>query len=556
MPLSKRHPLVRHFFESKTVGVFSIDRQMEITAWNGFMEELTGHSGAVCEGMQVQEVIGKYDEQELVRLKKAFNGNSFSMKERPLLIHRTTGQVHYCDFFYTPLYEGEKDEIAEVMVLVSQSLQQQRKSLNQIRQTLSTLSAFLRYAPMPVYIIDRQYEVKLANDAFNYYIGTKNSVGCKIDELKIKEDNALQIKHQVDEVLESGEPVHAGESFERDHTVFYFYIIKFPIRNLQGEIEAVGGYGIDITEKVLQEERIHQLLAESLKLNDQLEQKNEELEKNRKTLSKTNRALKKQTRELEKALSELSDRNYELDQIMYKTSHDLRAPLTSILGLLNLIRNEKDKEQVALYHTHIKSRIEKLDGFVKSMLSYARNSRTAINLQPIDWNQLIEEAFSQLEYLKNYSKIRKEIDCQCETSFHSDPFRLGIIFNNLIGNAIKYADLHKPDPYLKIEVNTFPDRAEISIHDNGIGIEKQYMEKLGGMFFRATNSAEGSGLGMYIVLQTLEKLKGKFSITSTLQEGTNIHITLPSLGQPVADRKPEKAAKQPTAKAVASGKKR
>jgi PAS domain S-box-containing protein len=546
--------LLSHLESNKAIGLFCLDRSMAITAWNPYMEFLTGYAKEDCLGLCITEIIEKFDTQEIERLKKVLAGESLTVQEKPLLIHKRTGQVRYCDFFYKPLVSAE-GTIEEAMVLVSQDVGQEKRSYEQVKRTLRTITSFLRFAPMPVFIIDRDYRVQLANDAFNFYLNNPNSLGCKIDEL-VSPDTAQSIKDQTAEVLRTGVALHSGEAFDRDGHTYYFYIIKFPIRNQQGEIEAVGGYGIDITDKVKQEERIRQLLEDSRALNKQLEHQNEELEKSRKAIDQAYVLLQGQKKELEKTLEELSERNYELDQIMYKTSHDLRAPLSSILGLLMLAQDESDPKQLSEYHAHIRSRIEKLDGFVKSMLSYARNSRTAVNLQPVNWHKLISDAYSNLEYLQNYNKIEKRLECNCQQTFYSDLFRLSIIFNNLIGNAIKYADLKKENPYLQVRIETMSQHAFIEISDNGIGIEEKYLDKIGGMFFRATNSAEGSGLGMYIVLQTLEKLDGKLEIESSAGKGTCIRLILPAFGQQVPDRGTEKLQlKKPVATASGSEKK-
>ena len=178
----------------------------------------------------------------------------------------------------------------------------------------------------------------------------------------------------------------------------------------------------------------------------------------------------------------------------------------------------------------MENRISKLDNFVKSMLTYAKTSRTDIALEPMDWRQCIQDSLEQVQYLEHYSKIRIEISINADLySFMSDPMRVNIILNNLIGNAVKYADLRKEEPCVKVRINNSEKGASIEVEDNGIGIPQGYVDKVCDMFVRATDRSEGSGLGLYIVKQTVERLKGRLMIESQERAGTTMSIFLPHL---------------------------
>ena len=224
----------------------------------------------------------------------------------------------------------------------------------------------------------------------------------------------------------------------------------------------------------------------------------------------------------------MSERNFELDQFMYKTSHDLRSPLSSVLGLINLAKFDSEKERTNDYFDKIEGRVKKLDEFVRSMLSYAKVSRAEINTSDVTLDELIAENIKELEYLENFNKLKVTIKCKNKVKFHSDEMTLKLIFGNIISNAFKYYN-NNTKSYLKVTVDVNTLRAFVIFEDNGIGIQQEYLDKIFDMFFRATEKSEGSGLGMYIVKQAVGKLNGKIDIKSEYGKGTTIKLIIPNL---------------------------
>jgi PAS domain S-box-containing protein len=235
-----------------------------------------------------------------------------------------------------------------------------------------------------------------------------------------------------------------------------------------------------------------------------------------------------QDEELKATLEELSERNFELDQLMYKTSHDLRSPLSSILGLVNLAHLDPIKDNHLIYLNKIEGRIKKLDEFIKSMLNYARVNRSELYYERINIKEMIENCIQELEYLDNFPSVKTIVEVRNESvPFRSDPIRVRIVIGNIISNAYKYYN-PATKSYLKIHANISPMAAEIVLNDNGIGIKKEYVAKIFDMFYRATEKSQGSGLGMYIVKQAVDKLKGTIKVKSTFGKGTTIKIMLPN----------------------------
>jgi hypothetical protein len=220
--------------------------------------------------------------------------------------------------------------------------------------------------------------------------------------------------------------------------------------------------------------------------------------------------------------------NTELDNFVYKASHDLRSPLSSILGLINLMKSEEDMKQLKEYVNYQEKSIHKLDLYILNILSISRNSRMNIEFKEIDLKTLFESILLQLNYLPSYSLIEKKIEVDQNVPFYSDSVRLSVILNNLISNSIRYSDLNKARPLLFVSAKVTREQAVIKVYDNGIGIKQEFIHKIFNMYFRATESVSGSGLGLYIVKETLERLNGSIHVNSQYGLYTEFTVYIPN----------------------------
>ncbi len=239
-------------------------------------------------------------------------------------------------------------------------------------------------------------------------------------------------------------------------------------------------------------------------------------------LKKSELKLIQKNRDLEKV-------NSELDSFVYRVSHDLRAPLTSILGLINLLKIESDQEKQNYYIDLQEKSVKKLDNFIQDIINLSRNSRQELMIEKIDFSELIKYILEG-QYFSDYANaIEKRVNIDESGEFYTDRKRLGIILNNLISNGIKYCDLRNENPFIEINVNADEDSTIIEISDNGIGISDDHLNKIFTMFYRAHQDNSGSGLGLYIVKETIDKLYGSVSVKSQLRQGSKFTVKLPNL---------------------------
>lgn len=231
---------------------------------------------------------------------------------------------------------------------------------------------------------------------------------------------------------------------------------------------------------------------------------------------------------LQKTNQELSKRNTELDNFVYSVSHDLRAPIASVLGLLNLARKDNDLAMKDTYLEMIHSSALQQDHFIKEILDQSRNSRLDVKREEILFQPIIDETFSQLSFATPTGKaVEKIIFVQQEKPFYCDRWRLKVILNNIISNAIRYRNGR--DPVIKVNVDITQEGAKLCIIDNGKGIAKEHLQNVCRMFYRATDDGAGSGLGLYIVKEAIDKLNGTIEIDSVEGEGTTVQLMIPEV---------------------------
>ena len=226
---------------------------------------------------------------------------------------------------------------------------------------------------------------------------------------------------------------------------------------------------------------------------------------------------------------ELLNTNFELDSFVYKASHDLKAPLRSVMGLIKLARLESKDANQNMYLDMMNKSVISLDSFIKDLTQFSRNSRMEIEAKEIDFNKIIEEALGNLKFMDNADAITINKKFKFESDFYSDITRISTIINNLLSNAIKYHRFENNNPFINIIIEINKERALFIVEDNGLGIDSVHVDKVFEMFYRASESSYGSGLGLYIVKNAVSKLRGTIQLKSALNEGTKFTVEIPNL---------------------------
>lgn len=223
---------------------------------------------------------------------------------------------------------------------------------------------------------------------------------------------------------------------------------------------------------------------------------------------------------------ELIKINGELDQFVYSVSHDLRSPLLSIKGILSLINTSENEEERLLYLSLITKSVDRLDNTVLEILDYSRNARLENIITEFHFRELIDNIFGDLAYITD-ENVELRLVMECPEMVHMDKPRMDILMKNLISNGIKYRRQSSEISYVEVKLQSESEHYVITISDNGEGIKEENQEKVFDMFYRASTTAAGTGLGLYICKDIISKMNGKMMLKSEFGLGTEIKLTLP-----------------------------
>ncbi len=238
-------------------------------------------------------------------------------------------------------------------------------------------------------------------------------------------------------------------------------------------------------------------------------------------------SLKKSKLQIQEKNDELAKVNSELDRFVYSASHDLKSPITSVMGLINLSRLTDNPNEVKSYLNMMEGRLIHLNKFINDIASYSQNSRQALNLSTVKLKDLIDSYLSGLAYLPEASMVQVKIEVPDDLTIISDATRLEMVLGNIISNAFKYCDPAKENSFVNIRSVVNGRSLQVEVQDNGVGIPKDYLNRIFDMFFRGDHKAKGAGLGLYIVKETLEKLNGSILAESKVGVGSKFTINLP-----------------------------
>jgi signal transduction histidine kinase len=227
--------------------------------------------------------------------------------------------------------------------------------------------------------------------------------------------------------------------------------------------------------------------------------------------------------------NELQKTNFELDRFVYSVSHDLRSPLTSVLGLLSFIEEDTNEPTTASHAAMIRNSINRLDEYIKNILSYSRNNRMELRIEKINLKKTVEEIINSLVHIKEAEKITFEVDIYEKESFFSDKQSIKTVIENLISNAIKFQDFKKGNHFIKVYGITDKNSLTVIITDNGIGIAAKNFDKIFDMFFRLSGEIVGSGIGLYIVKEIVEKIQGNIQVDSDIGKETSFTMNFKNL---------------------------
>jgi signal transduction histidine kinase len=235
--------------------------------------------------------------------------------------------------------------------------------------------------------------------------------------------------------------------------------------------------------------------------------------------------LEQQTRWQKEKTEEVELKNAELDTFVYKVSHDLKGPISSLLGLNEVVKIEINDQDSIRYFDMYHSQIQRLHGILLDFISLTQIKKKELSVTKIHFNDLVDECINAHQYYDNFKNIKFDLNID-GLPFNSDKSTVNTILQNLIENAIKYTR-NDVDPKVAISIIEEENSLVIKVADNGVGIKEEYQSRIFEMFFRANDKVHGSGLGLYILKNAVEKLKGVISFKSELNIGSEFVVSIP-----------------------------
>jgi signal transduction histidine kinase/ligand-binding sensor domain-containing protein len=237
---------------------------------------------------------------------------------------------------------------------------------------------------------------------------------------------------------------------------------------------------------------------------------------------------KKAERKLKESEDRLKETNQELNTFIYRASHDLRGPLSTVKGLTNLAQMEIKEEASLKYFGLIADRINRLDFILKDLINIVEITEVPIHAKELNLEQLLAETIEQVREDFLNIPIKFDINNSRQKPFFGDNRIIQNILLNLIDNGVKYSIIDKNEVTIRISIDDYKNGVLMIVEDNGIGINKEIQHKVFDMFFRGTDQSKGSGLGLYLVKKIVNRLNGKIVINSIPKSGTQVEVYIPN----------------------------
>jgi len=321
-------------------------------------------------------------------------------------------------------------------------------------------------------------------------------------------------------------------AFFRGYTPARFFILAFTMLFIGFAITSLAGIGlfrgVEYLQYALNVGVTCEMILLSLSLADRIkllmedrsqarEQVINQLQEKEQLKDRLNRMLEEKVLERTK---ELEDKNKQLDSLIYKSSHDLKGPLKSIIGLTTVGKMDVKDPAAREYFDHILLSTKRLDRVLADLLDITKVNENKLKHERVDFAHIIKEIILSFENIEGFKDMKIDLRIQQEKDFYGDEKMLYSVFQNMIENAFKYRDPNKNPSTLDISIISDKQKTKIEFKDNGLGIDGALKDKVFDMFFKANEQSSGTGLGLYLVKLSIQKMGGHLYLQSTKGEGS------------------------------------
>jgi len=221
----------------------------------------------------------------------------------------------------------------------------------------------------------------------------------------------------------------------------------------------------------------------------------------------------------------LKNANERINKLAYAVTHDLRSPISSLTGLVSVLEKEKDISQVPVYTEMMRESLDLQDKYIHDVLHTIQNEG-AKKEELCNLDEIVNDVISQNSFFAEGKKVKFLSELELN-ELRCNIADMKVVFNNLISNAIKYADFSKPEQWIKVKSYRKDRLCFIEIEDNGLGIQPEQKSNIFNKYFKSGINKKSMGLGLYFTKQAIEDMNGTITVKSLFGIGTSFIVALP-----------------------------
>ncbi|MDO1446853.1 PAS domain-containing sensor histidine kinase [Rhodocytophaga aerolata] len=508
-------------FEEAPVGIILLNESGTIQAFNPYAAQLIAKTEREVLGLRLEELFPEKNKQQI----KSFVTNAEAATSKLVLEKESNDASQYVEITLASLKRGHA--LTYKTVLLS-DVSHQILSKKAIEESARKVELILESLPQIAWTANGKGENTYLNQQWYAYTNSYSQDRAGFSLKAFLHTDDLQATLGIwSASLQQGVPFEVEHRIRRGQDGMYRWMLSraLPLTDEKGDITFWVGTTTDIHDLRLAQQELQ-------KLNEQLAASNEEL-------SAANEEVLANNEELASANESLRQVNADLDNFIYTASHDLKAPIANIDGLIRVLEKNLEKkgvkdhavsELIRMIHssvTRFRATIHDLSDIVKLQREITHEK------EPVNLTEVYQDVYLNLKEQIEEANAEIVLDVEaCEEIMFSRK-NVKSIFYNLLSNALKYRAQERK---LAIKISCTPEEnySLLSFQDNGLGISLKNNSKLFGMFQRLHTHVEGSGLGLYIVKKILDNAGGKIEVESQVGAGSTFKVYIKRLATHVS----------------------